>query len=128
MQDKNAFGALDAVLMRRSAPPVPAGLSERIIAAAMRAEEAARMAPGRLPFYGRAWIFIREFSEEMNEMLAIPRPAYVLAGLMLLSVSAGVYSDYIATSFIPGVTTDEISTFMSIDDRFVASDFIKGGG
>jgi hypothetical protein len=123
MQDNLNFNELDALLMKRKAPEVPYGLSERIIAAAMRADEQKRLKPEGRP---RFVLFVTEVLKELEEMLAIPRPAYVLAMLLVVGLTIGTYGEYIDTTFLPGLTTNDISSFMSIDDRFVATDFLKG--
>ena len=115
---------LDALLMMRKTPAVPAGLSERIIAAAIRADEERRTSGVKA-----GWrVFWAGIAAELDDMIAIPRPAYALAMLLVVGLSMGTYSDYIDTSLLPGLTTDDISTFMTIEDRFVANEFLGGGG
>jgi hypothetical protein len=115
------YSDLESVLMRRRQPQIPEGLSERIIAAMVRFEEDKKSQAPRASVQ-RIWsALIRDFSE----MLYIPRPAYVFATLLVMGISVGTYSDYIGSSFLPGVTTDELSSFMKIEDRFVASEFLS---
>lgn len=123
MQDDVMFKDLDAILMTRRTPEVPMGLSERIIAAAARADEQMRMNP-EAQKRGRWLTFLKELSTEMEDLLAIPKPALVIASLLVLALSAGTYTEYVNASLMPGVTTNDLSTFMSIDDRFVASEFL----
>jgi hypothetical protein len=122
MRDESmVYSDLESVLMRRRQPQIPEGLSERIIAAMVRFEEDKKSQAPRASVQ-RIWsALIRDFSE----MLYIPRPAYVFATLLVMGISVGTYSDYIGSSFLPGVTTDELSSFMKIEDRFVASEFLS---
>ena len=115
------FEGLDAVLARRRSPIIPEGLSERIIAASFRVQ------PEREAVGKGCWRkAIGSFFDELADFVAVPRPAYVMALMLVLGLSMGLYSDYLDTSFLPGVSTSDLSTFMRIDDRFVAYDFLHG--
>lgn len=119
------FTDLDAFLLARARPVAPEGLSERIIAAAARAEAARPAVRGG----GLSAILRRRaaaLAGALEEWLYIPRPAYALAAMLVIGLAMGVYSDYLDDALLPGVTTNEISTFLSIDDRFVASEFLEG--
>jgi hypothetical protein len=123
MQDNVMNRDLDILLLKRQAPKVPEGLSERIIAAAIRADEERRTAGVKA-----GWrVFWAGLLAELDDMIAIPRPAYVMAMMLVIGLSMGTYSDYIDNSFLPSLTTDDISTFMTIEDRFVANEFLGGG-
>ena len=122
--DGKMYRELDVLLMCRKEPCMPEGMCERIIAAAVRCEETRRFAV----IEPRAQSLWESVLRDFTEMLYIPRPAYVFATLLVMGVSMGTYSDYLSASagFLPGVTTDELSGFMSIEDRFVATEFLNG--
>lgn len=117
------YRELDLFLMRRKRPAVPEGLSERIIAAAMRyeAEQHNKVVGAKTDTLWHG--LMRAF----GEMLYVPRPAYVIATVLVMGISLGVYGDALSAGFMPGITTDELSSFMRIEDRFVASEFLNGG-
>lgn len=115
------FLDLDILLMRRKNPVMPQGLSERIIAAAVRYES---------EIYKNYEVssggFFNAVTHAFSQMLYVPRPAYVLATVLVMGVSLGVYGDALSMGLMPGITTDELSSFMRIEDRFVASEFLSG--
>lgn len=105
---------LDKILKARKTPDAPAHLSAQIIAAAARTPQTvADTAVGAAGLKG--WI------ADLQSMLFIPKPAYALAVALLIGFSLGLSGEMF--SLLPGVTTDELSSFMLIEDRFVASEF-----
>lgn len=111
MQDKAIFDNLDDLLWMRRAPESSPDLGERIVAAAARR----RQRPG---FFH----FCSEFLSEFAGMLAIPRPAFALAVFLLLGLSTGLFVDRV--SVLPGLMPEDLAMFMTIDDRFVAGEWL----
>lgn len=109
------FKELDQRLNMRDVPEAPEYLTRQIIA------EAARVPQGAIAATN-AGFNIRRFWAELKDMVAIPAPAYAFAVVLVLGLSAGMMGDI--SSILPGLTTNELSGFMEINDGFIAGEWL----
>ena len=109
------FDELDQLLKTRKTPEVPEYLSARIIAAAARQTQAVSR-----PVFEIA----KEFWEGVRARFTLPRPAYAFAVLALFVFGALIGSSADPLGFLPGVTTDDLASFMLIEDGFVVGEWV----
>lgn len=111
MQDETTFEELDILLRRRRVPEPSSDLVARIVAAA----DQRRQKPGFFHYFS-------EFVSEFGAMLAVPKPAFALAAFLLIGLSAGLFVDRF--SVLPRLTPEDLAMFMTIEDRFVAGEWL----
>jgi len=104
--------------MKRKAPDVPSHLSAQIIAAAARMEQGVK---SEVKSEGS---YLAVLLSDIRAMLVVPRPAYAMAFVLVIGLSLGAMGS--VESIAPGGATGELSSFMLIEDRFVASEFTGG--
>lgn len=102
---------LGRLLRLRRVPEPSADLAGRIVAAAAHRGQ-------RRGFFA----YCAGFAAEFASMLAVPRPAFALAVFLLIGLSTGIFADNV--SVLPGMTPEDLATFMTIDDRFVAGEWL----
>lgn len=107
------FDDLNKILETRAAPQAPTNLSARIIEQAARTPQSAPALKG---------FDLRGLWNDFQEMIAIPAPAYAFAVMFVLGISAGVMGDISAV--LPGLTTNDLSDFMMINDSFTAGEWL----
>ncbi len=110
------FDNLDQLLKTRKKPDVPEYLSARIIAAAARRSRVS----ADQEVYGLA-----AFRADLQAMVRIPISAFALGVLALFILGAFMgASSGDGVSFLPGITADELASFMMINDGFVAGEWV----
>jgi|GEM_PF-2939483 len=77
---------IETILRHRHSPATPPDLTARIIA---RAQALPQQEKGR--FFKAAW-------QEIAEMFLLPRPAYALSAVLVLSLLAGSYAGSLSSS------------------------------
>jgi hypothetical protein len=115
---------LKAVLSARDVPQAPPGLSTWIIAETQgMAQEKVRR--GRLGWFDGLRKVWRDLKYELFTGFYTPQPAFVMAVVLLLGFSIGMYGESfnVLWGAVPGITTDDLSGFMVIGDRFTAQEF-----
>ncbi len=110
------FDDLDQLLKTRKKPEVSAHLSAQIIAAAARERPAVK-----IPAFVQV---AKGFWTDMQAQLTLPRPAYAFAVLALFIFGALIGSSADPIGFLPGVTTDDLASFMLIEDGFVVGEWV----
>ena len=100
----------ETLLRDRNIPDARSNLSERIIAASLQEEQ-------ENPLHG-VGRWLRAFAEGF----ALPRPAFAMGCALVLGVGVGVYADRV--SFLPSLTTDEISEALTVDEVLSTGDFL----
>ena len=114
---------LDKVMASRFVPAAPSGMAARIANAALEVEQEV---PGKRRAKGRAVKgggFIAELGGLFEDIFYVPRPAYALAVLVVFGFVLGVYGADV--SAVAALTTQDLSSYMVIDDRFVATEFLS---
>ncbi len=115
------FDDLAQALSQRKVPAPPADLSTRIIA---RAQSKPRKASGPLTR------FLSDFQsvwEELGHMLFLPKPGFALVLLLTLGLAISFWTrdvDSIAQTVLPNMTPYDLASFMIIEDRFVAGEWL----
>ncbi len=107
------FDDLDKILEMRAAPAAPSNLSARIIDHAARIPQQAVRARD----FG-----LRALWDELLEMLSLPAPAYAFALVLVLGLGVGALADM--SYILPGITTNDLSDLMAIEDHFVAGEWL----
>ncbi len=109
------FKELDQILNMRNAPEAPEYLARQIIAQAAGMPQGAVAATKARFDIGRFWA-------ELKDMVAIPAPAYAFAVVLVLGLGAGMVGDI--SVVLPGLTTNELSGFLEINDGFIAGEWL----
>ncbi len=112
---------LDNALHARFVPPSPRGLSAWIIAEAQDMPQE----QGGLGWCLSRTRWICDVWQDARGALCLPQPAFVLTIFLFLGVSMGIYGEFF--DVVPGLTTDDLSGFMLIEDRFLAAEFWEAG-
>ncbi len=107
------FDDLDEILNKRKTPEVPEHLSARIIAAAARQSKGVTLSGSD---------FVQDILSQIQ--MLFPRPAYAFAVLALFIFGALIGASDNPFGFLPGVTTDDLASFMMIEDGFVAGEWV----
>lgn len=118
---------LDTILQSRYEPHKPLGMEERIMMAArsMPQESGVRSRGARVSQRGGALGVFDSIRAVLNDLVAVPHPVAVMAVALVIGFSLGLYGEDFST--LPSMTTQDISSFMLIEDHFVASEFLNDG-
>jgi len=114
------FQDVDHALSQRVLPAMPEGLADRILLqAAHTRQKTARPA---------SWTHkIQDFLDDFAGMIFLPKPAYAVFALVVLGLGIGIFASHsgsFAENALPTVTPYELASFMVIEDRFVAGEWI----
>ncbi len=115
------FGDMAKILVQRRTPAPPDDLSTRIIRNAL-----AQTRPARKELSG-LWTEFQAFWEELGSMLFLPKPAIAFASLLVLGIAISFWTrhvDSIAQTVLPNMTPYDLASFMIIEDRFVAGEWL----
>ena len=113
---------MDLVMKSRFSPVAPAGMAARIMNAAREIEQ-------EKPRLSKEYVFALieaaygEVSTLIEDALYIPRPAYALASVIAFGFVLGIYGADISAG--AALSTQDLSSYMMIEDRFVATEFLS---
>ena len=115
MKEKDMFKDIEQILMRRAVADAPEYLARQIIAAAAREQQ------GEVVSFKPALAKTGLWAE-LKDMLSVPAPAYAFAFMLVLGVGVGFFGD--VSYALPGMTTNDLSDIMAINDSFTAGEWL----
>jgi len=121
MPDNIEFDTLDNILLQRQIPEIPEGLAQRIIIQAQQKQAKARV---RKPAAQNIW---QTFLDHVQTILFLPKPVYLVIVFLGLGLWIGVLgsnAESLADTVLPSMTPYELASFMTIEDRFVAGEWL----
>ncbi len=93
---------VNKILERRAVPEAPFGLAERIIAASLRLETPRK-------------ITLADLWQAFTDMFVIPQPAYALALLLMIGLTAGITGQ--AQAFFDDAPSDKMAASFALADE-----------
>ncbi|MBX2834683.1 MAG: hypothetical protein KTR28_06900 [Micavibrio sp.] len=109
---------LDSLLARRATVKAPKMLAHNIAARAVMMPQDIKEQRGFRDFFVG-------LKETVSDYIYLPQPVFVVAALVLFGFVAGMfgYENVLVTDSMNG--TEEVSTFLVINDQYMASQFLS---